>query len=60
MLGGKIEVIHRASYVEIRIRVETVDKSAALMAQVAFDLKIGVEAVSDGAAILQIAPEFAV
>ena len=60
MLGGEIEIIHRAGDVEIRIRVEAIDKSAALMAQIALDLEIGVKAVSDGMAILQVAPELAV
>src|SRR5262249_29507680 len=60
VLDRKIEVIHRSGDIEIRVRVEAVDKSAALVAQIALDLEIGVEAVSDGVAILQIAPKLAV
>ena len=60
MLGREIEIIHRACDVEIGIGVEPVDKSAALMAQIAFDLEIGVKPIGDGAAVLQIAAEFAV
>src|SRR6516162_11282778 len=60
MLCREIEVIHRAGDVEIRVGVEAVDKSAALMAQIALDLEIGVEAVSDSMTVLKISPEFAV
>src|SRR6516165_7880884 len=60
MLSREIEVIHRPGYVEIGVGVEAVDKGAALVAQIALDLEIGVEAVGDRTAVLQIAPELAV
>jgi len=40
----EIEIIHRAGDVEVRIGVEPVDEGQPLMAQIAFDLKIGAEA----------------
>src|SRR5215469_2056386 len=59
MLGSEIEIIHRTGDIEIRIRVEAIDKCAALMAQIALDLEIGVETVGNLPTVLQIAPEFA-
>src|SRR3546814_7869546 len=44
MLLGQIEIIHRPGAVEIGIGVEPLDKAQPLMAKIAFDLKIGVEA----------------
>ena len=60
MLGGEVEIIHRPRDVEVGVGVEPVDKRAALMAQIAFDLEIGVETVGDRVAVLQVAAEFAV
>ena len=60
MLGGEVEIIHRPRDVEIGIGVEAVDEGAALVAQIALDLEIGVEAVGDRVAVLQVAAEFAV
>ena len=60
MLGGEIEIIHRPRDVEIGVGVEPVDKGAALMAQIALDLEIGVKPIGDGVAVLQVAAKFAV
>ena len=49
MVGGEVEIIHRAGEVEIGIGVEAVDESHALMAQIALDLEIGVEPEGQGA-----------
>src|SRR5580700_2123828 len=40
MLGGKVEIIHRPSDVEVGVGVEAVDEGAALMAQIALDLEV--------------------
>src|SRR6185437_7646410 len=60
MLRRKVEIIAGAGDVEIRVGVEAVDENVALMAQIALDLKVGVEAVSNFAPVLQIAAELAV
>src|SRR6267378_805047 len=60
MLGGEVEIIHRPRDVEIGVGVEPVDEGAALMAQIALDLEIGVETVGNRVAVLQVAAEFAV
>ena len=62
MLFRKIEIIHRAGDIEIAVRVEPPGEAAALVAQIAFDLEIGIEAEALGTlrpvgAVLQIAPE---
>ena len=44
MVGGEVEIIHRAGHVEIGIGVEAVDEGHALVAQIALDLEVGVEA----------------
>ena len=44
MLLCEIEIIHRAGDVEIGIGVEPVDEAQPLVAQIAFDLEVGVEA----------------
>ena len=43
MAFAKIEVIHRARDVEIAVGIEAIDERRALMAQIAFDLEVGVE-----------------
>jgi hypothetical protein len=43
VLGGEVEIIHRAGDVEIGVGVEPVDEGAALVAQIALDLEVGVE-----------------
>src|SRR3546814_10564946 len=57
MLLGQIEIIHRPGDVEIGIGVEPLDKAQPLMAKIAFDLKIGVEAEGHRVARLQLAAE---
>src|SRR5437763_5714488 len=59
MLGREVEIVHRPRDVEIGVGVKAVDKSAALVAQIALDLEIRVEPVSHGVAVLQVAAEFA-
>ena len=44
MLLGEVEIVHRAGDVEIGVGVEPVGEADPLVAQVAFDLEIGVEA----------------
>ena len=60
MLGREIEVIAGAGDVEIRVGVEPVDEGRTLIAQIALDLEIGVEAEGELLAVLQVAAEFAV
>ena len=59
MLLGEVEVIHRPGDDEIGIGVEAVDEGQALVTEIAFDLEIGLETVSEVLAVLQIAPELA-
>ena len=59
VVGGEIEIIHRARDVEIRIGVKAVDEGIALMTQIAFDLEIGLKPIGEGAAVLKVAAEFA-
>src|SRR3546814_5142550 len=63
MFLREIEIIHRAGDVEIRVGIEPVGERQPLMAQIAFDLKIGVEPEGLGSiwfswAILELAAEF--
>jgi len=58
MRFGKVEIVHRARDVEIGIGIEAVGKGQPLMAQIGFDLEIGVEAEALGIACLQPAAEF--
>ena len=60
LLRRQVEIIHGPGDVEIGIGVEPVDEARALMAQIAFDLEIGVEAIGDAVAVLQGAAELAV
>ena len=60
IIGGEIEIVHRAGQVEIGIGVEALDESDALVAQIALDLKIGVEREGRVVAILKLAAELAV
>ena len=60
MVGGEVEIVHRPGHVEIGIGVEAVDEGHALVAQIALDLEIGVEAEGQRLAVLQIAAELAV
>src|SRR3546814_3656604 len=46
--------------VEVGIGVEPLDEGPALMAQIAFDLEVRVEAVAEPFAVLQVAAELAV
>jgi len=57
MVGGEVEIVHGPRHVEIGIGVETVDESHALMAQIAFDLEVGVEAEGQRFSVLQVAAE---
>jgi hypothetical protein len=57
MVRGEIEIIHRAGDVEIGIGVEPVDEAQALMAQIALDLEVRIEAEGHLLAVLQLAAE---
>ncbi len=59
-LRREVEVIHCPGDIKVRIRVETVDKRHALVAKIAFDLKVGIETIAHAVAVLQVAPEFPV
>ena len=59
VVAGEIEIIHRARQIEIGIGVEALDESDALVPQIGFDLKIGVERKCRIVAILKAAAEFA-
>ena len=60
MIGGDVEIIHRPRQIEIAVGVEPLDKGRALVAQIAFDLEIGVERKRRQLAILHPPPELAV
>ena len=60
VIGREVEIIHGARDVEIRVRVEALDEAHPLVAQIAFDLEIGVEREGRRLAVLQVAAEFAV
>ena len=59
MVGGDVEIIHRACEIEIGIRVEALDERNALMAQIALDLEIGIEGKCRITAVLKLASELA-
>ena len=59
MVGGEVEIIHGARDVEIGVGIEAVDEGRALVAQIALDLEVGVEAEAQRLAVLQIAAELA-
>ena len=44
VLGREVEIVHRAGDVEVAVGVEAVDEGRALVAQIALDLEVGVEA----------------
>ena len=44
MVGGEVEIVHRPRHVEVGVGVEAVDEGHALVAQIALDLEVGVEA----------------
>ena len=44
VLGGEVEIVHRPGDVEVGVGVEAVDEADALVAQIALDLEVGVEA----------------
>ena len=60
VVGGEIEIVHRAREIEIGIGVEALDERDALVAQIAFHLKIGIERERRVVAILEAAPELPV
>ena len=55
MIGRQIEIIHRAGEIEIGIGVKPLNKRNTLIAQIAFNLKIGIERKCRRVTILQIA-----
>ena len=59
VVGGEIEIVHRARQVEIGVGVEALDERAALMAQIGFHLEIGVERERRILAVLELAAELA-
>ena len=59
MVGGEVEIVHRPGDVEIGVGVEAVDEARALVAQIALDLEVGVEAEGRRVAVLQVAAELA-
>ena len=60
IVGGEIEIVHRAREIEIGIGVEALDEGDALVAQIALHLEIGVEREGRIVAILELAAELAV
>ena len=48
MLLGEVEIVHRPGDIEVGVGVEPVDEADPLVAQIAFDLEIGVEAEALG------------
>ena len=59
VLGGQIEIVDRPRDVEIAVGVEAIDEGRALVAQIALDLEVGVEAEALGRQVLQVAAELA-
>ena len=55
----EIEIVHGAGDVEIAVGIEAVDEGRALVAQIALDLEIGVEAEAQRVAVLQGTAELA-
>ena len=60
MVLGEVEIIHCTRHVEVGVGVEPLHESATLVAQVALDLKVGVEREGRRFAILQLAAELGV
>ena len=60
MLGGQIEIIHRPRDVEVAVGIKAFDEAAALVAQIALDLEIGIEPERHLTAILQSTAKLAV
>ena len=58
MLGGEVEIVHGARDVEIGVGVEAVDEGRALMAQIALDLEVGVEAEGAWSRSCRLRPNF--
>ena len=58
VVGGEIEIVHRARQVEIAVGVEALDEGRTLMAQIALDLEVGVERKGRHVAVLHPAAEF--
>jgi hypothetical protein len=56
MRAREVEIVHRARDVEVAVGVEAVDEGRALVAEVALDLEVGVEAEAQRIAILQVRP----
>src|SRR3546814_4278210 len=59
-LFRSVEVVHRAGDVEVGVGVEALHEAGALVAQVALDLEVGLEAEGQRVAVLQAAAELAV
>ena len=59
MRAREVEIVHRARDVEVAVGVEAIDEGRALVAQVALDLEVGVEAEAQRIAVLQGAAELA-
>jgi hypothetical protein len=57
VLLGEVEVVHRPGDVEVGVGVEPVGEADPLVAQIALDLEVGVEAEALGLAVLQPAAE---
>ena len=55
---GQVEIVDGAGDIEVGIGIEPVSEADPLMAQIAFDLKIGIEAEGLGVTFLQAPPEF--
>src|SRR3546814_17771492 len=61
MVGREVEIVHRTGDVEIGIGIEPLDERAALMTEIALDLKLRLaEVVDQVRAVLQVAAELAV
>src|SRR3546814_11208365 len=60
MVGREGEIVHRTGDVEIGIGIEPLDERAALMTEIALDLKLRLaEVVDQVRAVLQVAAELA-
>ena len=59
MVGGDVEIVHRARQIEIAVGIEALDERRALIAQIALDLEIGVERECRQLAILHPPAELA-
>ena len=60
IIRREIEIVHRARQVEVGIGVEALDETDPLVAQIALDLKIGIEGERRIIPVLKPAAEFAV